>query len=220
MPGLIDDNINHEYIIRYLRNTLRKNEGLLFEMEQYAAENDVPISQPESIRLIEVLVRLSGAKNILEVGGAIGYSAICMAKASEGGTVTSLELSSEMIEKANAYITRAGLRERIRFLQGDAKEVLKTLDGQYDLIFLDAAKGHYMEYFTESMRMLKAGGLLISDNVLYKGMVATDELLLHRKRTIVARLRRYLDMLCAHEELETAVLPVGDGVALSVRKGV
>lgn len=220
MPGLIDDNINHEYIIRYLRNTLRKNEGLLLEMEQYAAENDVPISQPESIRMIEVLVRLSGAKNILEVGGAIGYSAICMAKASEGGTVTSLELSSEMIEKANAYITRAGLRERIRFLQGDAKEVLKTLDGQYDLIFLDAAKGHYMEYFTESMRMLKAGGLLISDNVLYKGMVATDELLLHRKRTIVARLRRYLDMLCAHEELETAVLPVGDGVALSVRKGV
>ncbi len=213
---MIDDNINHEYIIRYLRDTLRKNTGLLKEMEEFAAEHDVPISQPETMRLLEVLARLSGAKRILEVGGAIGYSAICMAEAS-GGQVTSIELSPEMIALSSEYISRAGLQERITVLEGDAKEVLCGLRGSYDMIFLDAAKGQYAEYFTHCMRLLKVGGLLISDNVLYKGMVATDELLLRRKRTIVSRLRNYLDMLCSHEELETSLLPVGDGVALSIR---
>lgn len=213
---LIDDNINHEYIIRYLRDTLRQNTGLLQEMEEFAAEYEVPISQPETMRLLEVLIRLSGAKNILEVGGAIGYSAVCMAQAS-GGYITSIELSPQMIALSSEYIARAGLKERITVLEGDAKEVLGNLRESYDMIFLDAAKGQYAEYFTHCMRLLKDGGLLVSDNVLYKGMVANDELLLRRKRTIVSRLRDYLDMLCSHEMLETSLLPVGDGVALSVK---
>lgn len=213
---MIDDNINHEYIIRYLRDTLRKNSGLLKEMEEFAQTKEIPISQPETIRLLEVLVRLTKSKEILEVGGAIGYSAICMANAS-GGRVTSIELSPEMTALSQGYISRAGLQERITVLEGDAKEVLKEIYGCYDTIFLDAAKGQYAEYFTHAMRLLKSGGLLISDNILYKGMVATDELLLHRKRTIVHRLRDYLDMLCNHPELETSLLPVGDGVALSVK---
>lgn len=213
---MIDDNINHEYIIRYLRDTLRKNTDLLQEMEEYAKEHEVPISQPETMRLLEVLTRVSGAEEILEIGGAIGYSAICMTKAS-GAHVTSIEISPQMIALSAEYISRAGLQEQITVLEGDAGEVLLGLQGSYDMIFLDAAKAQYAEYFPHCMRLLRKGGLLISDNVLYKGMVATDELLLRRKRTIVSRLRGYLDMLCGLPELETSILPVGDGVALSIK---
>ena len=101
---------------------------------------------------------------------------------------------------------------------GDAKEILPTLDGQYDIIFVDAAKAQYGEFFPHCMRMLKTGGLLVSDNVLYKGMTATDELMKRRKITIIKRLRNYLSMLSSHNELSTTVLPIGDGVALSVHK--
>lgn len=213
---MIDDNINHEYIIRYLRDLLPKRSGQTEEMERYAAEHEVPISQPESIKLLEVLIRIGGIKRVLEVGCAIGYSAIRMAEAG-CSLIDTIEISEEMAEKAEENFKKAGLENTVRLHVGDAKKLLPEMDGEYDMIFIDAAKGQYREFFPHCMRMLKSGGILVSDNVLYKGMTATDELVQHRKITIVKRLREYLELLSNTAELDTTVLPVGDGVAISYK---
>lgn len=214
-----DDNINYEYIIRYIRDTIPSSSGHIKEMEEYAAVNEVPISQPESIRMIEILLKLCRAEEILEVGCAIGYSAIRMSRAC-GANVTTVELSDDMADTAQKNIEKAGLSDKIKIIRGDAKEVLRQIEGEekYDAIFVDAAKGQYMEFFPHCMRLLKKGGLLISDNILYKGMTATDELVVRRKITIVRRLRAYLDMLKNNNELSTAIIPIGDGVALSFKE--
>lgn len=214
-----DDNINYEYIIRYLRDTIPASEGLIRELEEYAKANEVPISQPESIRMIEVMLKMMNAKRILEVGSAIGYSAIRMSEANDAEVVT-IELSEEMAELARKNVLRAGLNDKITVICGDAAEVLPKMDDEnkFDVVFVDAAKGQYMEFFPHCMRLLRKGGVLISDNVLYKGMTATDELVVRRKITIVRRLREYLDMLSSNSELSTAILPIGDGVALSFKE--
>lgn len=211
------DNINYDYILRYIRDTLPQSTGLLKEMEDYAKEHSVPISQPESIRFLEVIIKIANARNILEVGSAIGYSAIRMSNAN-GGKVTTIELSEEMADIAERNIEKAGLSDKITLIRGDAKEVIPQIQGEFDLIFVDAAKGQYAQFFEESKRLLKKGGIMVSDNVLYKGMTATDELLVHRKITLVRRLRSYLEMLKENEDFSTALLPIGDGVALSFRE--
>lgn len=213
---MIDDNINHEYIIRYLRDILPKQEGLIAKMEDYAEKNSYPISQPESIKFLEVLISLGKVKSVLEVGTAIGYSAIRMANAG-CEKIDTIEISESSAQIARENIEKAGFKSVITVHLGDAKEVLPEMDGEYDLIFVDAAKGQYQEFFPHCMRMLKKGGVLISDNVLYKGMTATDDLFQHRKITIIRRLRQYLDMLSNHKELLTSVVPIGDGVAVSVK---
>ena len=212
---MIDDNINYEYIIRYIRGVIPSQSGLIAGMEDYARIHDVPISQPETIALIEILLMLRGAKRVLEVGSAIGYSAIRMSRCC-GCRVDTIEISEAMSAEAEKNIVMAQLEDKINIIKGDAKEILPTLDGGYDAIFVDAAKAQYNEFFPHCMRMLNKGGILISDNVLYKGMTATDELVLHRKRTIVKRLRKYIEMLNDDKRLKTVVLPVGDGVALSI----
>lgn len=213
-----DDNINYEYIIRYIRETIPETEGHIREMEIFAKENDVPISQPESIRMIEILIKMMNAKKILEIGAAIGYSSIRMSLANNA-RVTTIEISDEMAEIAKENIKKEGLEGRIQLITGDAKDILPEIknDGTYDIIFIDAAKGQYMEFFPHCMRLLRKGGVLISDNVLYKGMTATDELVVRRKITIVRRLRAYLKMLNETKELSTAILPIGDGVAISFK---
>lgn len=214
-----EDNINYEYIIRYIRDTIPMQTGHILEMEKYAKANDVPISQPESIRLIEILLKLMGAKRVLEIGSAIGYSAIRMSRAS-GAEITTVELSEEMADIAEENIRLEGLADKIRLIRGDGKQVLEELEGEevFDAVFVDAAKGQYMEFFPNCFRLLRRGGLLISDNVLYKGMTATDELVVRRKITIVRRLRAYLNMLKENRELATAIVPIGDGVALSFKE--
>lgn len=214
---MIDDSINYEYIIRYLRGLLPKRGGIMGEMEAYAAAYSVPISQPETMRLLELLVSLSRAERILEVGCAIGYSAIGMARAG-ARRIDTIEISADAARVARQNFKKAGLDSVITLHLGDAKELLPAMQGSYDMIFMDAAKAQYQEFFSHVLRMLKPGGLLVSDNVLYKGMTATDELVQRRKITIVKRLRAYLSMLSASEELMTSVLPLGDGVALSIKK--
>lgn len=211
-----EHNINYEYITRYLRRTLKPNEGLLAEMEEYAKANEVPIAQPETSRFIQVLLKSAQYKNVLEVGAAIGYSSIIMSQC--GCNVTTIERDENMFEPFADFVHRAGAEDKITLIKGDASDVLKELDGEYDFIFIDAAKGQYMEFYREAMRMLKKGGLLFSDNVLYKGMVATDELFKRRKVTIIHRLRDYLTELCSNEELDTAIIPIGDGCAISFKK--
>ncbi len=216
---MIDDSINHEYIIRYIRDVLPARTGLLAELEQFAAENDVPVSQPETMRLLEVLIKLGGRKRILELGSAIGYSAVCMARAG-GAAVDTIEINPDAADYARRVFKKAELEDKITLYEGGAQDILPRLcaDGKrYDMIFIDAAKAQYGLFFDYCMELLENGGLLVSDNVLYKGMTATDDLVLHRKRTIVKRLRDYIEMLCEHEMLDTAIIPIGDGVAVSVK---
>lgn len=203
----------------YIRGTLRKSDGLLKELEEYAAGNHVPIITREVARLLIVLGKLVKPDRILEVGTAIGYSAILLAGIlKQGGRIDTIERQEEMIVKARANIKKAGLENTISIIAGDAVEVLRCLDKQYDMVFLDAAKGQYPEFLPDCLRMLKKGGLLVSDNVLYKGMIANEELIVRRKRTIVNRMRSYLETLCEDPSLDTSILSVGDGVALSYKR--
>ncbi len=212
--------INYEFIENYIRDTLRPNTGILAELEAFAAENHVPVIQPEVAKLILVLGKIIKPDRILEVGTAIGYSAILFSQIlNEGGRIDTIERYSLMTERARENIKKANLKEVITVMEGEALDVLKCLDKQYDIIFLDAAKGQYLEFLNECLRMLKKGGLLISDNVLYKGMVASDDILVRRKKTIVRRMREYLDYICSNDLLETSIIPIGDGVALSYFKG-
>ena len=131
--------------------------------------------------------------------------------------IDTIEINPDAAAYAKKSIYHMKLEDKINVIEGDAKEVLADMSGEYDLIFIDAAKAQYNEFFKHCMRMLRRGGILFSDNILYKGMTATDELVKHRKITIVKRLRKYVDMLCEIPELETDILPLGDGVAISVK---
>ncbi len=203
----------------YIRKTIKPGEGLLLELEQYAAQNHVPIIRPETASLLIVLGRLVKPDRILEIGTAIGYSSILLSGIlADGGRIDTIERNDVMVIKAHENIKRAGLADTIAVIAGDAAEVLCCLDKKYDMIFMDAAKGQYPEFLPQCLRMLKNGGLLVSDNVLYKGMVASDELVVRRKKTIVNRMRAYLDSICSDPSLDTSILPVGDGVALSYKR--
>ena len=211
--------ICHDFINKYIRDTIKPNSGILAELEEYAKKNHVPIIQPEVARLILILGRLLKPSRILEAGTAIGYSAILMAQIlNPGGKIDTIERYDLMISLARENIKKAGLHDVINVIAGDALDVMQCLDKKYDMIFLDAAKGQYPEFLPEVIRMLNPGGLLISDNVLYKGMIADDKLVVRRKITIVKRLRDYLSSLCNNEELETTIVPIGDGVAISYKK--
>lgn len=210
--------INYDYITKYIRETISRKEGLLKELEDYADTNHVPIVQPEVASLITVLGNMQRPGRILEIGTAIGYSAILMTSfLKPGGKIDTIERYEAVAEKAAENIKKAGKEDTINLIVGDALEVLSCLDKQYDMIFIDAAKGQYLEFFPHCMRMLVKGGLLVSDNVLYKGMVTNDELVVRRKKTIVTRLRKYLQTICSSNELETSIIPIGDGVAVSYK---
>ncbi len=212
------DAIVHPYITEYLRKTVPPHEGILKELEAYAKEHSVPIVQPETAQLLTVLCAMVRPVRILEIGCAIGYSAILMSESlQEGGTVTTVEWDHEMAELAKKNIASAGLSEKIHVLEKDAKELLPTLSGEYDLIFLDGPKAHYIHMLNDCIRLLKKGGVLVSDNVLYKGMTADDSHVVRRKITIVKRLRHFIAAQQQRPELKSVLLPLGDGVTVSVR---
>lgn len=211
--------ICHDYINSYIRETIPQNEGLLAELEEFAQLNHVPIVHPEVARLLVVLGNIKKPVRILEVGTAIGYSAILMAGfLHPQGRIDTIERHELMVLRARENIKRAGLLDTINIIQGEALDILSCLEKSYDMIFLDAAKGQYPEFLPECLRLLTSGGILVSDNVLYKGMVANSELVVRRKKTIVKRMKDYLTAICNDERLETSIIPIGDGVAISYKK--
>ena len=213
------DAIVYPYITEYLRKEIPEKKGILKELEEYAEKNSVPIVQPETAKFLETMMCLKRPARILEVGCAIGYSAILMAQyLEEGGSITTLEWDADMTEIARGNIEKVGLSDRITVINNDAKEVLPTLTGEYDVIFLDGPKAHYIYMLNDCIRLLKKGGVLISDNILYKGMIADDEHVIRRKITIVKRLRRFISAQMQRDELETVILPLGDGVTVAVKK--
>jgi predicted O-methyltransferase YrrM len=215
------DAIVHPYITRYLREELAENSDFLRQMEAYAAEHEVPVVQPETAKFISCLSYMLRPKRILEVGCAIGYSAILMAQGlAEGGTIQTLEMNPEMVQTARRNIKQAGLEQTITVVEADAKEYMSCVegDGEFDYIFLDGPKAHYIYMLDDCVRLLRKGGILVADNVLYKGMTAENSLVIRRKITIVKRLRKFIAALTSRDDLETSVLPLGDGVTLSVKK--
>ncbi len=213
------NNINLPYIEEYIRDILPVNKGILRELEIYADKNHIPIVHKEVGTLLQVITKAIEAKNVLEVGTAIAYSALLFSEAmGEHGHVTTIERNERMFSIAEENIKKAGKTENIRLIKGDATTVLKQLKGRYDLIFLDGAKGHYKYFLNKSIDSLNPGGLLIADNILYKGMIATDKLVVRRQKTIVKRMREYLRYICNHPQLDTSIIPIGDGVAVSYKK--
>ena len=208
------------YITDYLRSHMTHDDTFLHELEEYAAKNDVPIIEPESARFLTVMCRMKKPKKILEVGTAIGYSSLLMAQNTpKSSHITTLEYDENMVHTARENIMRAGYAEKIAVIEADAKDYLAYIDDEnsFDMIFLDGPKAHYVNMLDECVRLLKKGGVLISDNILYKGMTADDNHVVRRKITIVKRLRMYIDALMAHKELHTSILPLGDGVTISVK---
>ncbi len=208
------------YITHWLRENSAHNDAFLTELEQYAAENNIPIAQPETARFLSVMCGIIKPRRMLEIGTAIGYSAIIAARAMGGnGTILTLEYDERIARTARGNIARAGLSDRIEVVCADAKDYLSYIDEDecMDFIFLDGPKAHYVYMLDDCVRLLRRGGVLISDNVLYKGMTADDEHVVRRKITIVERLREYIAALTNHPELDTALLPLGDGVTVSVK---
>lgn len=211
--------ITYDYIEKYIRSLIPESEGEIRELEKFAEENKVPIAQKETIKFLEFMVSMKKPLRILELGTAIGYSAILMYEAA--GTnphITTVERSEEMIKYAKDNIKSFGLEKNIIIEEGDCLEVLERLDEPFDLIFMDAGKGHYNHFLPHCLRLLNKDGIIIADNVLFRGMVASDELVKRRKITIVKRMRTYLDLVSQDKELVTSVIPMGDGIAVTKRR--
>lgn len=209
-----------ERMITFMNSLEQPESPLLEEIEQEALDSGVPIIRKETKSLLKVLLRLAKPVQILEVGTAVGFSALVMnAYAPEGSKITTIEKYEKRIPIARENFVRAGKDSDITLIEGDALEVMKGLKGPYDFIFMDAAKGQYIHYLPEVVRLLAAGGLLVSDNVLQGGDVIESRFAVERRnRTIHSRMREYLYELKHSKEFETTILPVGDGVALSVKR--
>lgn len=212
-------NINYDYIENYLRDLKDIEDEKLCEMSKYAEENHVPIVERESEEFINFLIALHKPKKILELGTAIGYSSISFAKRNKCiEKIDSVELKEEMVEIARGNISDAGLDKIIHVHHSDAYDFLENLEGKYDLIFIDAAKGQYEKYFDSALKNLNDKGLILCDNVLFKGMIAEDSLVKRRKITIVKRLRKFLKDISSDNRFISSVVPIGDGILLVRRK--
>lgn len=211
-------NIVNDKVENYIRETLKPSQGLLRDLELYAEENSVPIIHKEVADLLRVILKLKRPKKILELGCAIGYSSLFFADVLDGDVeIVTTERNPIMLERAQDNIKKAGMEDRIKILVGDAEETLKDLKGTFDMIFIDAAKGHYKMFFDMLIGKLNHGGIVISDNILYKGMIASDDYVVRRKKTIVKRMRTYLDYICDLEGISTSLIPIGDGLAISYK---
>lgn len=180
----------------------------------------MPVIRTQTQGLLKFILAASKPRQILEVGTAVGFSALLMSEyAPDGCRITTIEKYEKRIPLAKENFRRAGKEDRITLLEGDALEVLKGLEGSYDLIFMDAAKGQYIHFLPDILRLLRTGGLLVSDNVLQDGDVLESRFAVTRRnRTIHARMREYLYELKHNRQLETVILPVGDGVTVSVKR--
>jgi predicted O-methyltransferase YrrM len=201
----------------YLDNLLPPSDDLLAEMEAYAAEHRVPIADREVARFLEITARSINARRALECGMAIGYSVIHLARGMTGdGLVITIDPSEEMIKAAEGYLSRAGLRDRARIEKGFALEVIPGIDETFDLVFIDAVKEEYRGYLDLALPKLRAGGVVICDNLLWGGQVA-GEIRSPDQQTSTEALREFNKYFVSHPQLCAEVLPVGDGLGYGVK---
>ena len=209
-----------ERLVTYINSLDAGNTAMLDQIEREATADYVPIIRKEMQSFLKFLLAMKKPARILEVGTAVGFSAILMVEYDPVPCqITTIENYEKRIPIARENFKRAGKEAQIALLEGDAAEVLKTLEGPYDFIFMDAAKGQYIHFLPEILRLLAKDGVLVSDNVLQDGDVIESRFAVTRRnRTIHKRMREYLYTLTHSEELVTAVLPVGDGITLSTRR--
>lgn len=211
--------ISDERITTYI-NSLDKNDNpFLTELRKKAEEDRVPIIRKEMESFIRVLFKLKEPKNILELGSAIGYSAILMSECiSSDGKITTIENYDKRIIEAKENFKKAGKEDVITLLEGDALEIISKLDGEYDFIFMDAAKAQYINYLPHLIRLMPKGAILLTDNVLQDGDLFESRYgIIRRNRTIHTRMREYLEAVKNSDELETSIVQIGDGITLSVK---
>jgi len=211
--------ITYDYMEEYIRSLIKDRDGILKEIEDFARENGVPIVQKETGVFLEFMTSMKKPKRILELGTAIGFSSILMYEAARTEPeIVTIERDEKMIELANVNLNKFNLSDKIKIEQGDCLEVLEKLNEPFDLIFMDAGKGHYNHFLPHCLRLLKEDGIIVADNVLFRGMVASQELVKRRKITIVKRMRTYLELVTQDKNLITSVIPMGDGIAVTKRR--
>lgn len=210
--------VSYEYIEDYLRSLYKTKSDLLSELREYAEENHVPIIEEECEEFYNFLINTTKPKKILELGTAIGYSAISFSMNESVERLVTVEINEDMVKIANENIKKSGLEDKIEIVHSDAYEYLVESSDTFDFIFIDAAKGQYEKYFDEAIKLLNRYGIIICDNVLFRGMIANQELVKRRKITIVKRLRKFLKDIKDDDRFYSSIVPIGDGALLIRRK--
>lgn len=213
--------IVEERIVSYINSLEKENSPVLEEIEKEARKDGVPIIRKEMESFLRVMLSIKKPMRILELGTAVGYSAILMSEyIDEKGQIITIENYDKRIPIAKENIKKAGRENVIKLLEGDAMEIMPTLEGdQFDFVFMDAAKAQYIHFLPEVLRLMKKDGVLITDNVLQEGdLIQSKYVVRRRDRTIHKRMREYLEVVKNHPQLETSIVPIGDGITMSVKK--
>lgn len=212
-------NITNDKVLHYIEELYKPSSSFLSNLRAEAETRDIPIITRDTEMMMESIIRISKPLMVLELGTAIGYSAIFFAAIKQDLKITTLEISVKMYDEAIINIQKSGFSDRIHVLKGDAAEILNDLSPKFDLIFIDASKSHYKLFFDLCLNHAKSGTIIVSDNILYKGITACDSFLdSRRNKTIMRRMREYLTYITLLDSVQTSVLPVGDGVAISIVK--
>lgn len=213
--------IVEERIVSYINSLEKENSPVLEEIEKEARKDGVPIIRKEMESFLRVMLSIKKPMRILELGTAVGYSAILMSECiNEKGQIITIENYDKRIPIAKENIKKAGRENVIKLLEGDAMEIMPTLErDQFDFVFMDAAKAQYIHFLPEVLRLMKKDGVLITDNVLQEGdLIQSKYVVRRRDRTIHKRMREYLEVVKNHPQLETSIVPIGDGITMSVKK--
>ena len=213
--------IVEERIVSYINSLEKENSPVLEEIEKEARKDGVPIIRKEMESFLRVMLSIKKPMRILELGTAVGYSAILMSEyIDEKGQIITIENYDKRIPIAKENIKKAGRENVIKLLEGDAMEIMPTLErDQFDFVFMDAAKAQYIHFLPEVLRLMKKDGVLITDNVLQEGdLIQSKYVVRRRDRTIHKRTREYLEVVKNHPQLETSIVPIGDGITMSVKK--
>ncbi|MDW7667544.1 MAG: O-methyltransferase [Bacillota bacterium] len=212
--------INKEFTTKYIKSLIEEERDIA-DFREECDKRQLPIIHEEVANFIKVILHLHKPLKILELGTAVGFSSFFMAKTIDDDRlkIKTVERRNTFIEEASEKLNKYKYKGSIEILPGDALEVLKNLDEEFDLIFIDAAKSKYLDFLPYCFKLLKKDGIIISDNVLYKGMIANEDFVERRQKTIVRKMRKYLKTISNHKSMESSILPLGDGVAITIKKG-
>ena len=206
-------NINYKHTSQFIEDLL--NDTDFVDIRKYAIENNVPIMNSQTKELIISILQIKKPKAILEIGTAIGYSSLCFSK------YTDAEITTIELDKKSASIAKENFKKynvNVNLINDDAMKALRDINQGFDFVFIDANKSRYLDYFKMTSKLLNEGGIIIADNVLFRGEVSNDDIMERRKNTLVKRLRNFLAYITDLEDFITSVIPIGDGLTLSVRR--